>query len=126
MTIKYNEPTKCWELGNIAVGQLIVIVKGAALLASRKDCPYNEAKEVDKFFAENLYNALMKKSCRRHFKIRAKVRTTGQVVTPEYSGYKTRGEIIEFFGLEESDIEWYEITEEPCDKNNTTPNDSNG
>lgn len=48
---------------------------------------------------------------RRHFKIRAKERTTGQIVTPEYIGYKTRDEIIEFFGLEEPDIEWYEITE---------------
>lgn len=62
---------------------------------------------------------------RRHFKIRAKERTTGRIVTPEYIGYKTRDEIIEFFGLEESDIEWYEITEEPYDKNNITPKNIN-
>lgn len=61
---------------------------------------------------------------RRHFKIRAKERTTGQIVTPEFIDYKTRSEVIEFFGLEEPDIEWYEITEVPQDE--TTPNDSNG
>lgn len=58
---------------------------------------------------------------RRHFKIRAKERTTGQIVTPEFVGYKTCNEVIEFFGLEEPDIEWYEITEQPYDKNNINP-----
>lgn len=53
-----------------------------------------------------------------HFKIRAKERITGRIVTPEYIGSKTRAEIIEFFGLEEPDIEWYEITEQAYNKNN--------
>lgn len=57
---------------------------------------------------------------RRHFKIRAKERTTGQIVTPEFIGYKSRAEVIEFFGLEEPDIEWYTITE-VTDKELTTP-----
>lgn len=48
---------------------------------------------------------------RRHFKIRAKERASGQIVTPEFIGYKTQAEVIEFFGLEDPDIEWYEITE---------------
>lgn len=52
-----------------------------------------------------------------HYRIRARERTTGRIVTPEYIGSKTRAEVIEFFGLEEPDIEWYEITEEPYDKN---------
>ena len=56
-----------------------------------------------------------------HYKIRAKERTTGRIVTPEYIGPKTRAQVIEFFGLEEPDIEWYEITEEPYDKNNINP-----
>lgn len=55
---------------------------------------------------------------RRHFKIRAKERTTGQIVTPEFIGNKTQAEVIEFFCLEEPDIEWYEITE----VEETTPN----
>ncbi len=41
---------------------------------------------------------------RRHFKIRAKERTTGQIVTPEYIGFETETEIIEFVGLEEPDV----------------------
>lgn len=56
---------------------------------------------------------------RRHFKIRAKERTTGQIVTPEFIGYKSQNEVIEFFGLEEPDIEWYEITE--VSQEETTP-----
>lgn len=62
----------------------------------------------------------------KHYRIRAKERTTGRIVTPEYIGAKTRAEVIEFFGLEEPDIEWYEITEEPYDKNRvTTPKNNN-
>lgn len=61
---------------------------------------------------------------RRHFKIRAKERTTGQIVMPEFIGYKSQNEVIEFFGLEEPDIEWYEITE--VTQEETTPNGSNG
>lgn len=52
-----------------------------------------------------------------HYRIRAKERTTGRIVTPEYIGSKTRAQVIEFFGLKEPDIEWFEITEEPYDKN---------
>lgn len=52
-----------------------------------------------------------------HYGIRAKERTTGRIVTPEYIGAKTRDQVIEFFGLKEPDIEWFEITEEPYDKN---------
>lgn len=52
-----------------------------------------------------------------HYRIRAKERTTGRIVTHEYIGSKTRAQVIEFFGLEEPDIEWFEITEEPYDKN---------
>lgn len=52
-----------------------------------------------------------------HYRIRAKERTTGRIVTPEYIGSKTRAQVIEFFGLEELDIEWFEITEETYDKN---------
>lgn len=111
MTIKFDETTKRWTLGDIAVGQLLAIVKGTALLASHKNNPYEEAKEIDEFFEKKLYSLPEIKKRRRHFKIRARERTTGQIVTPEYIGYKTRDEIIEFFGLEEPDIEWYEITE---------------
>lgn len=52
-----------------------------------------------------------------HYRIRAKERTTGRIVTPEYIGSKTRAQVIELFGLEEPDIEWYKITEEPYGKN---------
>lgn len=52
-----------------------------------------------------------------HYRIRAKERTTGRIVTPEYIGSKTRAQVIELFGLEEPDIEWYKITKEPYDKN---------
>ena len=51
-----------------------------------------------------------------HYRIRAKERTTGRIVTPEYIGSKTRDQVIEFFGLKEPDIERFEITEEPYDK----------
>ncbi len=119
MTIKFNETTKRWELGDIADGQLLAIVKGTALLASRKNHPYQEAEEVSEFFTTELYTPKPMNK-RRHFKIRAKERTTGQIVTPEYIGYKNRAEIIEFFGLEEPDIEWYDITE--VTKEETTSN----
>ena len=52
-----------------------------------------------------------------HYRIRAKERTTGRIVTPEYIGSKTRAQVIEFFGLKGPDIEWFEITEGPYDKN---------
>lgn len=52
-----------------------------------------------------------------HYRIRAKERTTGRIVAPQYIGSKTRAQVIEFFGLEEPGIEWYEITGEPYDKN---------
>lgn len=52
---------------------------------------------------------------RRHFKIQCKERTTGQILTPEYIKHKNLEQIIEFFGLEEPDIEWYKIEETLCD-----------
>lgn len=57
----------------------------------------------------------------KHYRIRAKERTSGRIVTPEYIGQKSREEVIEFFGLEEADIEWYEITEEAYDKERIAP-----
>ncbi|MGM9863312.1 MAG: hypothetical protein ACI305_03485 [Lepagella sp.] len=57
----------------------------------------------------------------KHYRIRAKERTTGRIVTPEYIGGKSRAEVIAFFGLEEPDIEWYQITEQPYDKNDINP-----
>ena len=110
MTIKFNETTKRWNLGDITSEQLLAIVKGTALLAGRNDHPYHKAKEVAGFFKEKLYSTPMKNR-RQHFKIWAKERTTGQIITPEYVGYKSRTEVIEFFGLEEPYIEWYEIAE---------------
>lgn len=126
MTIKYDETTKRWTLGDIAVGQLLAIVKGTALLASRKDNPYEEAREVDEFFERKLNSLPEMKKRRKHFKIRAKERPTGKIVTPEFIGYKTRDEIIEFFGLEEPDIEWYTITEITEEELTTPKNNSNG
>jgi len=119
MTIKYDETTKRWTLGDIAVGQLLAIVKGTALLASRKDNPYEEAREVDEFFERKLNSLPEMKNRRKHFKIRAKERPTGKIVTPEFIGYKTQAEVIEFFGLEDPDIEWYKITE--VTQEETTP-----
>lgn len=52
---------------------------------------------------------------RRHFKITVKERTTRQILTPEYIGNASREQVIQFFGLEEPDIEWYKIEEIPCD-----------
>ncbi|WP_217938936.1 MULTISPECIES: hypothetical protein [Muribaculaceae] len=54
---------------------------------------------------------------KRHWKIKLKERTTGQILTPEYIGYKDREKVIEFFGLENQDVEWYEIEEVPCKEN---------
>lgn len=46
-----------------------------------------------------------------HYRIRAKERTTGRIVTPEYICSKTRAKVIELFGLDGPDIECYKITE---------------
>ncbi|WP_289756439.1 MULTISPECIES: hypothetical protein [Muribaculaceae] len=54
---------------------------------------------------------------KRHWKIKLKERTTGQILTPEDIGYKDREKVIEFFGLENQDVEWYEIEEVPCKEN---------
>ncbi len=54
---------------------------------------------------------------KRHWKIRLKERTTGHILTPEYIGYHNREEVIEFFGLENPDVEWYEIEEVPYKEN---------
>lgn len=56
----------------------------------------------------------------RHFKIIAKERCTGHIVTPEYTGNKTREQVIEFFGLREPDIEWFKIEESEHDTDETT------
>ncbi len=50
---------------------------------------------------------------KRHWKIRLKERTAGHILTPEYIGYSDREEVIKFFGLENPDVEWYEIEEVP-------------
>jgi hypothetical protein len=34
---------------------------------------------------------------------------SGKVRTTTHSGNKTKEEVIEFFGLNESDIEWYDV-----------------
>lgn len=54
---------------------------------------------------------------KRHWKIKLKERTTGQILILEYIGYEDREKVIEFFGLENQDIEWYEIEEVPCKEN---------
>ncbi len=54
---------------------------------------------------------------KRHWKIRLKERTTGHILTPEYIGYHNREEVIEFFGLENPDVEWYEIEDVPYKEN---------
>lgn len=51
----------------------------------------------------------------KHYKITVKEKN-GQVCHPEFKGNKTRREIIEFFGLEEPDVEWYTIEEVKTDK----------
>lgn len=50
---------------------------------------------------------------KRHWKIRLKERTAGHILTPKYIGYSDREEVIKFFGLENPDVEWYEIEEVP-------------
>lgn len=54
---------------------------------------------------------------KRHWKIRLKERTTGHICTPEHIGNLDRAGIIKFFGLDEPDIEWYEIEELPYKEN---------
>lgn len=118
MRVKFydTDNTKKWDLCDITTDQMIAIVNGARLLAERKNNPYKEAGAVSKFLNDYVRGNPGKLPRRRHFKIRAKERTTGQIVTPEYIGFKTDSEIIEFFGLEEPDIEWYEIIEETPQK----------
>lgn len=118
MKVKYydNDNTKKWDLCDITTEQMIAIVNGVRLLADRKNNPYKEAGEVSEFLKNYVSGNPSKLPRRRYFKIRAKERTTGQIVTPEYIGFKTDTEIIEFFGLEEPDIEWYEIIEETPQK----------
>lgn len=97
MILRYNSDTRRYSVEDLTSGQL------RRLLTEIK-------------------NNIMEK--RRHFKIRAKERTTGQIVTPEFIGYKSQNEVIAFFGLEEPDIEWYTITE-VTDKKLTTPKNKN-
>lgn len=114
MKVKFydNDNSKKWDLCDITTEQMIAIVNGVRLLAERKSNPYKEAGAVSRFLNDYVRGSPGKLPRRRHFKIRAKERTTGLIVTPEYIGFKTDTEIIEFFGLEEPDIEWYEIIEE--------------
>ena len=39
-------------------------------------------------------------------------------LTTEYVGSKDRQEVIEFFGLDKPDVEWYELEEKPCQETN--------
>ena len=118
MKVKYydTDNIKRWDLCDLTTNQMIAVVRGVQLLADRKDNPHKEAEAVSEFLNDYVRVKPGKLPRRRHFKIRAKERTTGQIVTPEYSGFKTETEIIEFFGLEEPDIEWYEIIEETPQK----------
>lgn len=47
------------------------------------------------------------------WKARIKEKNNDHILTPEYSwfdsGEKTRQEMIEFWGLNEPDVEWYEL-----------------
>ena len=47
------------------------------------------------------------------WKAKIKERGNSHILTPEYSwfnsGEKTRREIIEYWGLENDDVEWYEL-----------------
>ena len=49
----------------------------------------------------------------KKWKARIKEKGTDHILTPEYlwfnCGEKTREEIIEFWGLENEDVEWYEL-----------------
>ncbi|MEZ3466148.1 MULTISPECIES: hypothetical protein [Muribaculaceae] len=54
---------------------------------------------------------------KRHWKIKLRERSTGHILTPEYDGYLDRDGVIEFFGLENPDVEWYRIEEVPCKEN---------
>ncbi len=49
----------------------------------------------------------------RHFKARIKERGRDTVLTPEYLGDDNTDKVflIKFWGLEEPDVEWYEIEE---------------
>lgn len=59
----------------------------------------------------------MEKQRKRHWKITVKERATGRIFTPEYIGYSDREEMIDFFGLENPDVEWYRLEEVPCGEN---------
>lgn len=54
---------------------------------------------------------------KRHWKVRLKERASEHILTPEHIGYLSREQVIEFFGLEEPDIEWYDIEEVPYKEN---------
>jgi len=49
----------------------------------------------------------------KKWKAKIKEKNNDHILTPEYSwfanGEKTRQEIIEFWGLENDDVEWYEL-----------------
>lgn len=62
---------------------------------------------------------------KRHWKIRLKERTTGHICTPEHIGYLDRQGVIKFFGLDEPDIEWYDIQEVPYNETENQPINNN-
>ena len=43
--------------------------------------------------------------------VEAKEKYSDSILRPELHGYYDRNDVIEFFGLNEPDIEWYKITE---------------
>lgn len=47
----------------------------------------------------------------RYWKVEAKEKYSDMILHPELHGYYDRNDVIEFFGLNEPDIEWYNITE---------------
>lgn len=44
-----------------------------------------------------------------HYRVRIKERNTPHEIETEYIGNKTRQQIIEFYGLNEPDVEYYRI-----------------
>lgn len=47
----------------------------------------------------------------KHYKIRIREVGRSNVIVTEHHGNLDRAGVIEFFGLNQPDVEWYEITE---------------
>jgi hypothetical protein len=47
----------------------------------------------------------------KHWKVEAKEKFSDNILKPELHGYYSREDVIKFFGLDQPDIEWYNITE---------------